>query len=63
MRYFSQFFLKATQLEQMKRDYNSANESKEIALEILKQKKQVGQAINIEKLFIRRKSKIKSGTV
>ncbi|KAK2167667.1 hypothetical protein LSH36_25g01011 [Paralvinella palmiformis] len=34
------FFLKATQLEQMKRDYSCANESKEIALEILKQKKQ-----------------------
>ena len=36
-----QFFLKATQLEQMKNDYIDANQSKEVALEILRQKKEV----------------------
>ena len=36
-----QFFLKATQLEQMKNDYVDANQSKEVALEILRQKKEV----------------------
>jgi len=38
---YFQFFLKATQLEQMKNDYVDANQSKEVALEILRQKKEV----------------------
>ena len=44
---YVQFFLKATQLEQMKNDYIDANQSKEVALEILRQKKEVKMRLTV----------------
>jgi len=41
MKLILQFFLKATQLEQMKMDYNMANEQREITKDIINRKEQV----------------------
>ncbi len=38
--FFNQFFLKATQLEQMKHDYVKANTAKESAIDTLEQKRE-----------------------
>jgi len=40
-----QFFLKATQLEQTKQDYVAAEESKRVAVEVMKQKEKVGYVL------------------
>ena len=44
---YLQFFLKATQLEQIKEEYGKANGQKDITKEIIEQKQQVSVCLSV----------------